>query len=134
MRMALTVWGNKISPVFDSARRLLIVDVEKGVVIRRHHEFFHSELPYNRAAMLFDLRAKVLICGAISQIFANVIEAYGIKIVPFVTGDVDQVLNHYLKGAPFTAHFYMPGCGHKGRRLRSRRGRGYLKICNKERR
>ena len=32
-------------------------------------------------------------------------------MIPFIAGDVRQVLDNYLQGRPFSADFSMPGCG-----------------------
>lgn len=123
MRVALSVWENRISPVFDSARMLLIADVENKVVTSRYYEPFSSEVPMKRAARLSDLNVKILICGAVSQPLAHMIEGYGIRIIPFVRGEVDQVLHAYLKDILSTPTFRMPGCKDRHRRrCRSRHG------------
>ena len=89
MKVALTVWENRISPVFDSARMILVVEVESGAVVSRHYEPFGSERSFYRATKLSKLEVNVLICGAISQFYANMIEAYGIQVIPFIAGDVN---------------------------------------------
>ena len=114
MKVALTVWKNRISPLFDCARTLLIVDIADQTATGRHFEPFHCESSSSRAAKLSDLGVKVLICGAVSDQFSNMIEANDIKIIPFVAGAVDEVLDAYLKGAISSSKFRMPGCGIKG--------------------
>lgn len=116
MKVALTVWENRISPVFDSARMLLIANIENKTVKSRRYEPFDSELSLRRAGKLSDLGIKVLICGAISQPLANMVEAYGIHLIPFVVGGVNQVLDAYLKGILSSPNFRMSGCKAKGRR------------------
>jgi predicted Fe-Mo cluster-binding NifX family protein len=114
MKIAVPVWDNGISPVFDSSRLLVIADVENGTVISKHYEPLNSDLPFSRAAKLSDLGIKVLICGAVSQSLANMVEAQGIRVIPFVTGDVNQVLDAYLKGVISMSRFRMPGCDQRG--------------------
>jgi predicted Fe-Mo cluster-binding NifX family protein len=111
MKVALTVWENRISPLFDCARTLLIVDITDQKETGRYFEPFHCESPSSRAARLSDLKVQVLICGAVSDVFANMIETYGIRIVPFVAGAIDEVIDAYLTGAIFSSKFQMPGCG-----------------------
>jgi len=111
MKVALTVWEDRISPLFDSTLMLLIVDIESRRIIGRHLESFESNSPFSRAAKLDDLGVKVLICGGISGFFANVIEAHRIQIIPFVAGAVDEVLEAYMMGTIFSKRFRMPGCG-----------------------
>ena len=113
MKVALTVWERRISPVFDCARMLLVADIENQTVTGRWYKPFLSVFPSLRAAELFDLGIDVLICGAISQVFANTIEAYGLRIFPFVTGDPNQVLDAYLRGTLHRTDFQMPGFGAK---------------------
>ena len=114
MKVALTVWENRISPVFDCAQVLLVVDINDRMATGRRFEPFRYESPFSRAAKLSDLKIEVLICGAVSDLFANMIETYGIRIIPFVAGAVDEVLDAYLTGDISSSKFKMPGCGSKG--------------------
>jgi len=98
MKLALTVWEGRISPLFDSARMLLIADITNRRITGRHFEPFDCSSPYSRAEKLNHLGVKVLICNGISNTFANLIEAHRIKIVPFAAGAVDEVLEAYLTG------------------------------------
>ena len=109
MKVALTIWEGRISPVFDSARMLLIVDIENRTVTGKHYEPFHSVWPSYRGARLFDLGINVLICGAVSHFFATMVEVYDIRIISFVRGDANDVLSAYLTGTLSTPQFRMPG-------------------------
>jgi predicted Fe-Mo cluster-binding NifX family protein len=120
MKIAFTVWENRISPAFDFARLLLIAEVNNGTVTTKYHAPFHSELAFSRAAELADMQVEVVICGAISQPLSNMIEGYGIRIVPFVTGEVNRVLDAYLKGSLSKSDIRMPG----RRRTPQRRSKG----------
>jgi predicted Fe-Mo cluster-binding NifX family protein len=127
MRVALTVWENRISPVFDSARMLLIVDVKNGTLTGKRYVPFDAEFFVYKTTQLKELGLSVLICGAISQYFANRIEAYGIRIIPFVKGEMNQALDAYLKDSLFRSNFLMPGCGTR-RRHSPRDKRGGRKV------
>ncbi|MBN2467688.1 MAG: NifB/NifX family molybdenum-iron cluster-binding protein [Deltaproteobacteria bacterium] len=123
MKVALTVWENRISPVLDSASMLVVIDIRKGMIVNKHYVPFYVELPHARAALLADLGVRVLICGAMSQLYENLIQAYGIQIISFVTGDIENVLDAYLKGTLSRRTFQMPGI-QPMRRRRFRGGRG----------
>jgi len=116
MKMALTVWGDRISPVFDGAHMLLVVEIENTKIINRHYEPFYPELPTRLAVRLVEMNVAVLICGAISEMPANIIETNGIKLIPFITGDAHEVIDAYGKNIPFMPAFLMPGCSHKRQR------------------
>jgi predicted Fe-Mo cluster-binding NifX family protein len=123
MKTALTVWENRISPVFDSGHMLLIAEIENSEIINKQYEPFNPDTPSRFLNKLLDLDVKVLICGAISEVPATIIEAGGIKLFPFIAGYADEVLESYAKGKQNLPAFLMPGCSQPGRG-RKRHGRG----------
>ncbi len=110
MRIALTVWGNRISPLFDSAAMLLVADIEKGGEVKRLYEPLKNRSAFSRAARLDELGVKVLICGGISDLFANLIEARNIRIISFAAGRVEEVLEAFVAGDIYRKDLRMPGC------------------------
>lgn len=120
MKVALTAWENRISPVFDAARTLLIADIENGEIVNRRYDSLFPEMSARLAARLKDLGVEVLICGAISQLPAAVIEAGGVQLIPFIGGNIEDVLTSYAKGTQIVSVFSMPGCGGRQRRQRGR--------------
>ena len=121
MKMALTVWENRISPVFDSAHRLCVVEVENNRIVRKDFESFDPGFPQHLVNKLTDMAVSVLICGAISRMPANMIEASGIKLIPFITGDVEKIIDAYVKKKSIIPTFLMPGCGRKCQRQAGRK-------------
>ena len=55
VKVALTVWESRISPVFDCAQMLLVADIKNQTVTGRCYKPFLSTFPSLRAAELFDL-------------------------------------------------------------------------------
>jgi len=110
MKVALTVWKNRISPLFDATRMLLIADIGKRRIREQRLEALDCDTAFARAARLDELGVKVLICGGISDFFARLIEAHSIQIIPFVAGSVDEVLEAYVSGDLFIKRLRMPGC------------------------
>ncbi len=112
--IAVTVWGHRVSPVFDSARTLLIASIDGNSVTATSSIAFDPERPLELLHLLRAQQVMVIICGAISETPAAMIEAAGVQLIPFITGDVQQVLSHYLQGLPLggqSGQFCMPGCG-----------------------
>jgi predicted Fe-Mo cluster-binding NifX family protein len=110
MKVVLTVWENRISPVADSARQLLVVDVEDRTIRGRYTECLDPESVFYRARRLADLEVKIFICGAISDFFASLVEGYGIRLIPFVCGQAEEVLDAYLDDSLQSPRFMMTGC------------------------
>jgi predicted Fe-Mo cluster-binding NifX family protein len=110
MKIAIPTWQGRVSPVFDTAQRLLLVDAENGTEVARSEVALQHAFSPQRAARLKQLGVDVLICGAISRPLAGVIAASGIALMPFMSGETDQVLAAYLSKKLPSPQFMMPGC------------------------
>ena len=116
MNGALTAWGNRISPVYDAARELLVFSTAEQKIRSRRYEAFHPERPDLLVTRLQELTIRTFICGAITEMSAFAIQSGGIELIPFIAGSLDEVLEAYAQGLPIRKLFPMPGCG--GRRYR----------------
>jgi len=115
MRVAVTVWDERISPVFDASRRLLIVDIQDRRVTDKSYVVFDPGQPSSLVETLLTLGVPVLICGAVSLVPATIITDSGIALVPFITGRVDRVIEAYARGESLDPAFVMPGCHGDGK-------------------
>lgn len=111
MKVALTVWDDRISPVFDSAHRLLIADIRNETIKKISYKSFDPKLEARLTEKLSILGIEVLICGAISESHSTLIEANAIHLIPFIGGNVNKILESYAKGNSLAPAFLMPGCG-----------------------
>jgi predicted Fe-Mo cluster-binding NifX family protein len=116
MKIAIPVYNDGVSNVFDFAHRLLLVDIEKGREVNRSELELKAESPPQRAGRLKNSGADVLICGAISRALAGMVTASGTQVLAFVTGRVDDVLKAYLAGQLAEPRFSMPGYWRGARR------------------
>lgn len=130
MKMALTVWGDRISPVFDAAHMLLVLEIKNTKIISRHYEPFYPEFPTRLAARLAKMNVHIFICGAISEMPATILEANGIKLIPFITGDAHEIIDAYIKDDLYMPAFLMPGCSHKRHRHSGKRKKLGVRITH----
>lgn len=107
----MTVWDHRISPVFDSARTLLIAEIENNALISTSHLNFDPDRLLELLQMLQAQKVMILICGAVSEGPAAMLEAAGFELIPFIAGDAHRVLETFIQGSPLGAEFKMPGCG-----------------------
>ena len=108
-RVAIPIWSGRVCTVFDFAQRLLIVDLEGGKELERKEYSLENVPPLIRASRLLHLNVQVLICGAISNSLASLVINYGIRIIPFICGDIDEILNAYTTGSLAAPQFRLPG-------------------------
>ncbi len=118
MKCAITIWENRISPVFDSARRLLVVELEQGKIVARS-EIAVADSPFATVAELQRQGLGLLLCGALCERGLKLLEESGIELIPFLSGEVDDVLAGLAKGEELAA-FALPGCRHCCCRRRGR--------------
>ncbi len=121
MKVAIPVRNGRISPVFDAACRLVVIEFRSGVPSSREEYAVSAPGGEARASLLQELGVTTLICGAISNHTARMVELHGIELVPWTAGEVEEVLAAYRAGSLYGEGFAMPGCG--GMRG-GRRGRG----------
>jgi len=124
MKIAVPIYNDSVSNVFDFACRLLLVNIENGKETNRFEVALESQLLPQRASQLKNLEVDVLVCGAISRVLANMVTTSGIQVLPYVTGNINDVLQAYLTGQLAKPEFNMPGCWPGARRGFGRRRRG----------
>jgi predicted Fe-Mo cluster-binding NifX family protein len=120
MKTVIPVFKNRISPVFDWCSNLLLVEIQSGREAGRSEVATAGTDVVRQADQLVELGAGLVLCGGISEILVGLIEARDIRVIPGVSGDIDDVLAALIAGELPHPRFMMPGCaGHLGqRRLR----------------
>ncbi len=110
MKTAFAFWENRIAPVFDTARWVLIIESEEDRVVHKQRCPLADDSPLARILSLMELRTEALVCGAISRAFQDMLMAYGIQVYPFVAGDLGEVVAAWQNGTLHKDSFAMPGC------------------------
>lgn len=111
MKIALTVWNERIAPVFDVSGQLLILETANGQIINEVIIDFQQESLTDKVSYLQTLAVCQLICGAISCQAQELAEKCGIKVYAFIAGDCREVINAWLENRLEQGDFAMPGCG-----------------------
>jgi len=104
-----------VSPVFDVAGHLLIVEVFG----REPASIEGCDLRQDTVQVMRELGVEVLICGAISNDLEERVLAAGIEVVAEIRGRVDDVIRAYADDKLARPEFSMPG-SHSRRRLPGR--------------
>ena len=123
MRIAIPIAGERVSPLFDVAQRVLLVDIEDGRQAGRTEEVLEQLDSEPRAKRVTELGADALICGAISLPLEEDLLSAGVQVIPEIRGRVEDVLRAFLSGQLDGDEFRMPGSYGGRRRSRSPRVR-----------
>lgn len=116
MKLALCVWNGRLAPVFDCAGTLLIIEGE----LRSEHRISSLNL-VQRARFLGEQGVRTLVCGALSHEAQLILTHEGIELVPFRSGDIEEVLDALYHNRLQNPEWAMPGCAC---RRRQRKGQG----------
>jgi predicted Fe-Mo cluster-binding NifX family protein len=117
MKAAFAVWNHRIAPVFDFARQILLVEVESGGVVGEAQESLPGDPGTGKGLRLVELGVDTLVCGAISRPMQAMVAANGIRVIPFVGGDLKEVIQAWVNGRLQDGLFVMPGCRGRGDRF-----------------
>jgi len=131
MIIGIPIWAGRISPVFDEACKMLIIEIEdKSIKSSKVIDFQRNSLPF-RASFLKDNLVNLILCGAVSEAYMRYLSELSIEVIPWMKGSVEEVVSAYLKGALLSVdEFTMPGCrNHKRSRKRRRQN---IQSHNKE--
>lgn len=109
MKLGITVWEEKISPLLDSASRILICQLEGQKETRRFETFLEEREVSRKCSRIHGLGIDTLICGAISRPCLTMLTGLGVRVIPWISGYSEDVLRAYREGALFNAKYLMPG-------------------------
>jgi len=120
MKTAFAVWNQRIAPVFDVAQAVHLVESEANQIIRESLESLPQGLPFESAIHLSHVGVDTLVCGAISRPLHEMVVSLGIKVVPFVAGNLREIIQVWLQGNLKIENFGMPGCCRRRKSLYNR--------------
>ncbi|MGW8257132.1 MAG: NifB/NifX family molybdenum-iron cluster-binding protein [Thermoguttaceae bacterium] len=123
MKLAIPVWQGRISPVFDVAGQLLLVELKYGQECSREEQLLEETTSDERVRKLMQLGVNTLICAGISQSLESILVVRGISVIARVCGGIDEVLAAFLAGRLGEKRFAMPGCYRQRRQRRHGRCR-----------
>lgn len=115
MKIALSVWNDSISTVFDAADDVLVIDDKLENIKERSMMTVKGLNLSKRANRLKEKGIDVLICGAISKPLEQMLESMGIAVFSFIRGKVEDVIAAFLEGNLGHISFSLPGCRHRRR-------------------
>jgi predicted Fe-Mo cluster-binding NifX family protein len=123
MWVAIPHHQGRVSPVFDVASRLTLMQVKGRRELERREVILFETRPDGIARNLAELGVDVLICGAISQLLERLLHRDGVRVVAQVCGEVEAVLKAFLGRTLNAPEFRLPGCYRQPRDLNLRQPR-----------
>jgi len=125
MRIAIPVFGTRISPRFDITQKFLVIDIEDGSVTERREVSFETQPPLKRILFLKEQGVDTLLCGGIRRCDYFMIDEMRISIYASLIGEVEEILSSFIDGS------LEPGLGMAsgGPGMRRRQGHRLGQAC-----
>ncbi len=126
MKIAIPIFGPRVSPRFDFAPGLLLFTIEKGRIVERTEiDLTHLD-PAQRLERLHELGIQALICGGIDGHSAQVLRGGHIQVTSWVAGEAETAMEYYLRGELKSGSNLSPWRGG------NRHHRGRNPLCRKK--
>jgi predicted Fe-Mo cluster-binding NifX family protein len=114
MKIAIPLFGNRISPRFDFSPELWIITVEDGQVVYQEKLSMENLNLSQRLDQLTYYRVNQVICGGIDGFCLNQLGSKEIRVLHNIVGEAEVAFRLFMKGR------LRPGCC-----CERRRGRGF---------
>jgi len=98
MRVAIPTFGSRISPRFDCAGNLLIVEIADGSVSGRTQQPLAEVPGWRRVHLLVSLETNVVLTGGIRRCDYFALLNSGMEVYAGLVGDIEENLRRYLSG------------------------------------
>ncbi len=108
--VAIPIWQERVSPVLDTATRLLVVNRDRHSGVRRREVLLGPLAPGAFARSLAELHVDVLLCAALSEPLQRALQQQGVRVRSHLCGNVEAVLRAFCCRRLAGEEFRMPGC------------------------
>ena len=106
MKVAIPRMGEFVAPCLEYCATMAIFTIVDGAVTE-HVDFpLRSQDPFDRVRLLWDQEVDTNICGGVRDSYEDVLHTSGFRVICWVSGSVDQLLDLFLRGrlVPGTEH------------------------------
>jgi predicted Fe-Mo cluster-binding NifX family protein len=119
MKLAIPVFENRISPRFDFAPGFGLYDIEGERITGSRNISCEGWSDSERVSQLKAFGVDTLICGGLPGYLLRILTNSGMKVIPWIAGNVSDVLSLFLRGQLNSGMVICPG---KGKRRCCKRG------------
>ncbi|MEW6074306.1 MAG: NifB/NifX family molybdenum-iron cluster-binding protein [Planctomycetota bacterium] len=97
-RVAIPHFGEAVAPCYGASATVAIFTIENGRVVEQRDFTLTSPRVLDRVRLLRDQGVDTLICGGVQDRIEDVIRANGIRVLSWVSGNVERLLEAFLRG------------------------------------
>lgn len=98
MRVAVATMDERVAPCLEYCSTITVYQVDGARVVERLPIPVRSTDSFDRVRLLRDQRVSVLICDGLQAAYETALRASGIRVIPWVSGSVEDVMTLFLAG------------------------------------
>lgn len=98
MKIAIPVFGRRISPRFDFAPAFGVFDIREKKIADRREVACEGWGDEERILLLRNLGVETMICGGLPERLRAILVNVGIQVIPWIAGCANDALALYLQG------------------------------------
>ena len=98
MKIAIPRFGEEVAPCFEYSATIAIFILRGKKIVDQMDFSLQSRDMLDRFRLLRDQKVKTLICGGVQDFYEDLLRANGIRVISWVTGNVEELLNQFLDG------------------------------------
>jgi predicted Fe-Mo cluster-binding NifX family protein len=98
VKIAIPRMGEFVAPCLEYCATMAIFTIEAGRVVDQCDFPLRSRDPFDRVRLLRDQQVHTIICGGIQDTYEDAVRASGMRVVSWVSGRVDDLLELFLRG------------------------------------
>ncbi len=98
MKIAVPVFNSRISPRFDCAQEMLLVDIADGKIVAQWRISIDGLSSIEKNRMMLNLGVDTLICGGIDHHSMQWLKYHDLLVYAWLSGDVQDILTCFLTG------------------------------------
>ena len=125
-KVAIPLFGSRISPHFTYAEMALLVDIENGEVVQSREIALGPQDELQRIQYVKGLEVDTIICGGISSISECMLAEKAVQVISWVSGEARDALEQFLLKRLVPGACLCP----KQKRCRGRKGKGKKTIIS----
>ena len=123
-KVAIPLFGSRVSPRFDCAPDILMVTVEGDKVIAKEKLTpLRLSHPIQLINHLIQRGVQVVICGAVDCFSESLLAQRGVKVIPWIAGEAEEALMLFMQ-SKLEPGIILHSGGKKRWRFGGKRGRG----------
>jgi len=113
MKILISTDGNLVSAYFGRCPKFTIADIQGGKLMKAEKIPNPGHAPGAIPAYLHDKGVERIICGGIGARAIELFNGYGIQVIAGITGEINDVLEAFMKGTLITngESLCVPGAG-----------------------